>query len=91
MALGKKLQDDDDYGFTDGSADVFGYGLPTMARSSRRKKSKRNKRVSKPRKHKQRKHRRRGVKRVSSKGIKFTKNGQPYRIMPNGRARFIKK
>jgi hypothetical protein len=24
-------------------------------------------------------------------GIKYTKNGQPYKIMPNGRARFMKK
>lgn len=27
----------------------------------------------------------------SKKGIKYTKNGQPYKIMANGRARFIKK
>lgn len=29
--------------------------------------------------------------RKSRGGIKYTKNGQPYKIMPNGRARFIKK
>lgn len=27
----------------------------------------------------------------SKRGIKYTKNGQPYKIMANGRARFIKK
>jgi hypothetical protein len=31
------------------------------------------------------------TKRYSSKGIKYTKNGQPYKILSNGRARFIKK
>jgi hypothetical protein len=29
--------------------------------------------------------------RHSKKGIHYTKNGQPYKIMANGRARFIKK
>lgn len=35
--------------------------------------------------------RRAGKPRSSSKGIMHTKNGQPYRIMANGRARFIKR
>lgn len=39
------------------------------------------------RKRKARKHR----KSKSKRGIHYTKNGQPYKIMSNGRARFIKK
>jgi len=30
-------------------------------------------------------------KKVDTKKIHYTKNGQPYRIMANGRARFMKK
>jgi len=41
-----------------------------------------------------RKHRRSSKKRSTKRrsgGIHYTKKGQPYKIMPNGRARFIKK
>lgn len=67
--------------------------LGSMASSNRRKKRKKHyKKVSvfhrrRKRRYKRRKHNRRGV----SRGIKYTKNGQPYKIMPNGRARFLKK
>jgi len=74
-----------------GTVGVFGRSY-----SSRRKKRKsiiskikrafgrkRKKRVL--RKHRVRRHKR------GSRGIKYTKNGQPYKIMPNGRARFLKK
>lgn len=40
------------------------------------------------RKRKKKKH---SKKSRSKKGIHYTKNGQPYKIMSNGRARFIKK
>lgn len=42
------------------------------------------------RKHK-RKHHKKSHKSKSKKGIHYTKKGQPYKIMANGRARFIKK
>lgn len=39
-----------------------------------------------------RRRKRKHSKRMKSKrGIKYTKNGQPYKIMSNGRARFIKR
>jgi len=38
-----------------------------------------------------RKRKRKSSKSRSRKGIHYTKNGQPYKIMSNGRARFIKK
>jgi len=37
------------------------------------------------------KRKRRHSSRGSKRGIKYTKNGQPYKIMSNGRARFIKR
>ena len=42
-------------------------------------------------KRKKRKHSKRKTKRVSRKGIHFTKNGQPYKILSSGKARFIKR
>jgi len=37
------------------------------------------------------KHYKRRKSKSKSSKIKYTKNGQPYKILPNGRARFIKK
>lgn len=60
-----------------------------VARRRTRKKVKRS--SHKARRGATRKHKRtRHIKR-SRGGIRYTKKGQPYRIMPNGRARFIKK
>lgn len=71
--------------------------------SSRRKRSKRSLKQDRARvsrqpwevayqKRKRRLARRKKSKKSRSrKGIRYTKNGQPYKIMANGRARFIKK
>jgi len=61
-----------------------------------RKKSKKHRAKSSHRRRKKSNHRRKRVskrsKRKHSSGkIKYTKKGQPYKIMPNGKARFIKK
>jgi hypothetical protein len=53
---------------------------------SKQKHERRYKRKTKGRKYKSHK-----KTKSSKRGIKYTKNGQPYKIMANGRARFIKK
>lgn len=59
---------------------------------SRKKRKKHNKKMSHVHKRRKRNHRKsRHRSRRHSPGIKYTKNGQPYKIMSNGRARFIKK
>lgn len=91
MALGRKeVADDTILGFDDGDTDIFGSFMGTMESKPRRKKRKRHSRVSKSRKHKHHTARHRRTKRSSGK-IRHTKNGQPYIIQPNGRAKFIKR
>lgn len=72
--------------------------LPTIAGSGfggsglRSIRSKRSKKRTHTVKRKSKHNRRSSPKRArrSTRGIKYTKNGQPYRILANGRARFIK-
>jgi len=81
-----------------GSAAVLGAGtVGAIALTRKRKKSKRKKKSYSPKKRSKRSRRRytphtagKGKDR-STKRIRYTKKGQPYRIMANGRARFIKK
>lgn len=85
--------ENDAIGFTNtGTTPLVGFS----SRSNRKKVKRRRKSV----RHIRRKHRVRRAKknnrtrkfyRKSRGGIKYTKKGQPYKIMPNGRARFIKK
>jgi len=61
------------------------------SRKRRKKISKRRKKI----KHTSRKRRKSSKKRntrtsTGNRGVKYTKNGQPYKILANGRARFIK-
>jgi len=69
--------------------------IGSMARRKSKRKSVKHRKKVKHRRSKARRvlHRRRHskVRRRSKGGIKYTKKGQPYRIMSNGRARFIKK
>lgn len=89
-------------GVRDGFIENGIYGIDTGGTISLL--SNRNKRTKKKRKKNRRKmpifHRRRKKKHNvrskrrhtrSNSRIKYTKKGQPYKIMPNGRARFIKK
>lgn len=62
-----------------------------MATYKRRKKAKKSGKKNKHRRRSTRHRRRKHSKRVSRNGIKYTKKGQPYRILANGGARFIKK
>jgi len=81
--------------------DVLGnvaLGTVNLGRSATRKrrkkahKSRRKNRTKRKRSHRKSRKRRHNKRKRSSKGgIKYTKNGQPYKIMPNGRARFLKK
>lgn len=62
------------------------------ARNSRRKARKRRKKgirkMQRRRRHKR--HRKSHKRKAIRGGIRYTKNGQPYKILANGRARFIK-
>jgi len=65
-------------------------------RTKTRKKVKKRRAKSVHKRRSKRNHRRKhGHKRKSTRShgskIKYTKKGQPYKIMPNGKARFIKK
>lgn len=86
-------------------AAIVGVGLVGAAvlGSSRKKKTsrgrKRDRKFKSKQKHEQRYKRKRKFKvykskkhkmKTKRKGIKYTKNGQPYVILANGRARFIK-
>jgi len=64
-----------------------------MATTKRRKKTRKSRKSTRHRKSRRHTKRRKSTRRAhkSKGGIKYTKKGQPYRIMPNGRARFIKK
>ena len=70
--------------------------LGSVATSSRRKKRKKhNRKVSNVHKRRKRhsrksKHRRKKHHRASG-GVKYTKNGRAYKVMPNGMWRFVKK
>jgi len=69
--------------------------LGSMASKFRRKKNRKHRKSSAGKRRKSsnrrmKRHRTRRVKTRSSGGIKYTKNGQPYKILANGRARFIK-
>jgi len=87
MALGMRDTVDglfnlDDYGEYDSSS-------PVMARRSSKRRRKRNKLFKKSTRHTRRYARK---KHRSGRGkIKHTSKGQPYIILPNGRAKFIKK
>lgn len=60
-------------------------------RKKNRKHRGKNRRAQKRHRHKRNKKSRSHSSRKSRSGIKYTKKGQPYKIMPNGRARFLKK
>jgi len=83
-----------------GSAAVLGAGTVGAIALTRRKKKKKSKKKNVYRRTKSRRKNKRYRKtpRTAGKGkdrstkrIRYTKKGQPYRIMANGRARFIKK
>lgn len=88
-----------------GAAGGFAVGRATAKRKkkkstkkkSTRKKSRKSRSTSRRRKSAPRRARRRGYgteaqyKRKGGKDVKYTKNGQPYVIQSNGRARFIKR
>jgi len=83
--------------FIENDANVIGnYDVGTSIlgsskdRTYRKKSKKRRKRSTRTHKRRSVKHRKKSH-RKSKGGIKYTKNGQPYKIMPNGRARFLKK
>jgi len=59
-------------------------------RKFRRKSVKSRKKVKHSTRRRKKSVRRNRVHKKSRGGIKYTKNGQPYKIMSNGRARFIK-
>lgn len=82
--------------------EIFGIGEQAMAFPSmgrrKRKGNKRRHKSSRRKSHSSRKSRKKNAgstssrrKHSSKRGIKYTKNGQPYKIMPNGRARFLPK
>lgn len=92
MALGRKLANfiNDPVGsFDDNDSDMDSY-TPRRYRKRHRKArvSRRKYRKSHRKSRRASRHSRRSR---SKGGIKYTKNGQPYRILANGRARFIKK
>jgi len=67
-----------------------GMALPRRRKTKRRSPTRRRRaRVSKSRVGKR--SRKRGSLRKARGGIRYTKKGQPYRIMSDGKARFIKK
>jgi hypothetical protein len=73
---------------------VAGAGIMALAsrkKTKRRKKktSRKNKRIRKKKYHSSR--RRKHTGRTSHRRIHYTKNNQPYVILPSGKARFIKK
>lgn len=83
-------------GSTIGNYNVGTNLLLGRARSNRVRKTKKSrKRVHRSRHRRSKKSRRVKSRRKSSLGrrggIHYTKKGQPYKIMPNGRARFLKK
>lgn len=61
-----------------------------VAPRTRKKNKKSRKMGRKASRRKARRSSKRHQKHRSSGGIKYTKNGQPYKILANGRARFIK-
>lgn len=73
-------------------------GRLMAAHRARKKRKKHMRNVRHSSKHGARRSKRRKTHKVQSRrgkarrgGIRYTKNGQPYKIMPNGRARFLKK
>lgn len=73
-----------------------GLGAVAVTRAVKRRKSKRNKtRTTRKRTSRVKRSKRKSTKRkrhhTTSKRIKHTKNGQPYIILSNGRAKFISK
>jgi hypothetical protein len=84
--------------FIESDSSTFGnYDLGTnlMGSSASRAPRKRNKksktRVHRTHKKRHKKSKKTMIHKKSRGGIHYTKKGQPYKIMPNGRARFIKK
>jgi len=55
-----------------------------------RRKTRKSRRKAKHSRRKRRHTKRNRVYKKSRGGVKYTKNGQPYKILANGRARFIK-
>lgn len=74
-----------------GNYNVGSFALFGRKAKSRRKRVKRARHRKSKRKARKRKHKRRKSYSRRSSKIKYTKRGQPYKIMPNGRARFLKK
>lgn len=71
---------------------MLGNSTVTHSRKKRKKHNKKMSHVHRRRKRAHKQSRRRKIRHHSRNSkIKYTKHGQPYRIMPNGRARFIKK
>lgn len=91
--------------FIESEGDVYGnyaVGVNPLGRLANKRSKKRSKKRKKrsirsyfkrgKRKSRTVKHRSRRRKHIKRSGkIKYTKRGQPYKIMPNGRARFLKK
>jgi len=94
MAEGVRNDPDGEYFAPFGISQLGGSGMARMANKRNRRKSTKRRKVARRTTRKHNKHRRRssskGI-RKSKGGLKFTKNGQPYRIMANGRARFVKR
>lgn len=76
----------------------YNVGTSLLANSSPRNYRKKARKHRKTRRNNKRVHRVRRIKKTRSRrkrshkgGVKYTKNGQPYKILPNGKARFLKK
>jgi hypothetical protein len=76
-----------------GSALGYAAGRRTTREKNRRRKASKSRVIrSRTRRYKQKKPRTAGKRKdTSTRRIRYTKNNQPYVIMANGRARFIKK
>lgn len=91
-----EMYDEDDREYIDELDDGSAFSGVVGVRRRRAKKNRKKSAVHRKRRSRSsssnKSHRKtRGRGKGSKSGVHYTKNGQPYRIMPNGRARFIKR